>query len=89
MAKKKKNKKHHFRNAAPRAPRVAHKPEEETPLKRLAIRGAGVFGPRTQVVANSRYTEELFRQRFGVEARRVSENFATSNASGSRRSQPT
>ena len=46
--------------------------ETQTPLKRLAIRGAGVFGPRTQVVANSRYTEELFRQRFGVEARRVS-----------------
>ena len=28
--------------------------ETQTPLKRLAIRGAGVFGPRTEVVANSR-----------------------------------
>jgi glycosyltransferase involved in cell wall biosynthesis len=46
--------------------------ETQTPLKRLAIRGAGVFGPRTQVVANSRYTENLFRERFAVEARRVS-----------------
>ena len=46
--------------------------ETQTPLKRLAIRGAGVFGPRTQVVANSRYTESLFRERFAVEARRVS-----------------
>jgi phosphatidyl-myo-inositol dimannoside synthase len=46
--------------------------ETQTPLKRLAIRGAGVFGPRTQVVANSRYTQDLFRQRFAVEARRVS-----------------
>ena len=46
--------------------------ETQTPLKRLAIRGAGVFGPRTQVVANSRYTENLFRERFAVEARRIS-----------------
>jgi phosphatidylinositol alpha-1,6-mannosyltransferase len=46
--------------------------ETQTPLKRLAIRGAGVFGPRTQVVANSRYTENLFRERFAVEPRRVS-----------------
>jgi phosphatidylinositol alpha-1,6-mannosyltransferase len=46
--------------------------ETQTPLKRLAIRGAGVFGPRTQVVANSRYTQDLFRRRFAVEAPRVS-----------------
>ena len=45
--------------------------ETQTPLKRLAIRGAGVFGPRTEVVANSRYTESLFRQRFVIDARRI------------------
>ena len=28
--------------------------ETQTPLKRMAIRGAGVFGPRTEVIANSR-----------------------------------
>ena len=44
MAKKKKGKKHHFRNAAPRAPRAAHKPEEETPLKRLAYTAGGAAG---------------------------------------------
>lgn len=48
MAKKKKSKrygKHHpFRNAAPRAPRAAAKPEEETPLKRLAMTAAGAGG---------------------------------------------
>jgi len=43
MAKKKKNKKHHFRNAAPRAPR-APKQEEETPLKRLAATAGGAAG---------------------------------------------
>jgi phosphatidylinositol alpha-1,6-mannosyltransferase len=46
--------------------------ETQTPLKRLAIRSAGVFGPRTQIVANSRYTQNLFRERFGIEAQRVS-----------------
>lgn len=46
--------------------------ETQTPLKRLAIRSAGVFGPRTQVVANSRYTQSLFRERFGIDERRVS-----------------
>jgi phosphatidylinositol alpha-1,6-mannosyltransferase len=46
--------------------------ETQTPLKRLAIRSAGVFGPRTQVVANSRYTQSLFRERFAIDARRVS-----------------
>ena len=43
MAKKKKGKKHHFRNAAPRAPRAA-KHEEETPLKRLAFTAGGAAG---------------------------------------------
>jgi hypothetical protein len=43
MAKKKKNKKHAFRNAAPRAPRTA-KAEDETPLKRLAHTAAGAAG---------------------------------------------
>ena len=43
MAKKKKNKKHHFRNAAPRAPR-AGKPEDETPIKRLAYTAGGAAG---------------------------------------------
>jgi hypothetical protein len=43
MAKKKKNKKHPFRNAAPRAPRAA-KQEEETPLKRLAATAGGAAG---------------------------------------------
>ena len=46
--------------------------ETQTPLKRLAIRSAGVFGPRTRVVANSSYTQSLFRERFAVDARRVS-----------------
>ena len=49
MAKKKKTKRytkphHTFRNAAPRAPRAATKPEEETPLKRLAYTAAGAGG---------------------------------------------
>ncbi len=44
MAKKKKNKKHFFRNAAaPRAPRVS-KPEDETPLKRLGYTAGGAAG---------------------------------------------
>jgi hypothetical protein len=43
MAKKKKYKKHPYRNAAPRAPR-ATKPEEETPLKRLAFTAGGAAG---------------------------------------------
>ena len=45
--------------------------ETQTPLKRLAIRSAGVFGPRTMIVANSRYTRELFRRRFSIAAQRV------------------
>jgi hypothetical protein len=43
MAKKKKGKKQHFRNATPRAPR-AGKPEDETPIKRLAYTAAGAAG---------------------------------------------
>ena len=43
MAKKKKTKRPHFRNAAPRAPRVG-KTEDETPLKRLAYTAAGAAG---------------------------------------------
>ena len=45
--------------------------ETRTPLKRLAIRGTGVFGSRTEVTANSRYTRELFRERFAVDADRI------------------
>jgi glycosyltransferase involved in cell wall biosynthesis len=45
--------------------------ETQTPLKRLAIRGAGVFGSRTEIAANSRYTRELFRERFAVDAQRI------------------
>ena len=45
MAKKKKNKKHPFRNAAPRAPRAASRAaDEETPLKRLATTAGGAAG---------------------------------------------
>jgi hypothetical protein len=44
MAKKKKHKKHPFRNAAPRAPRAAKQQEEETPLKRLAATAGGAAG---------------------------------------------
>ncbi len=43
MAKKKRGKKHSYRNAAPRAPRVG-KPEDETPLKRLAYTAGGAAG---------------------------------------------
>ena len=46
--------------------------ETQTPLKRAAIRGAGVFGSRTEIVANSRFTETLFRERFSVDPRKIS-----------------
>jgi phosphatidyl-myo-inositol dimannoside synthase len=49
--------------------------ETQTPLKRLAIRGAGVFGKRTEIAANSRYTKELFRERFAVDAQRINAVF--------------
>ncbi len=45
--------------------------ETQTPLKRLAIRTVGVFGSRTEIAANSRYTRELFRERFAVDSRRI------------------
>jgi phosphatidyl-myo-inositol dimannoside synthase len=45
--------------------------ETQTPLKRLAIRATGVFGSRTEIVANSRYTRELFRERFSIDAHRI------------------
>lgn len=45
--------------------------ETQTPLKRLAIRTTGVFGPRTEVVANSRYTRDLFHSRFLIEPERI------------------
>jgi phosphatidylinositol alpha-1,6-mannosyltransferase len=45
--------------------------ETQTPLKRLAIRTAGVFGSRTEIAANSRFTRELFRERFAVDAERI------------------
>lgn len=40
--------------------------ETQTPLKRLAIRGTGVFGPRAEIVANSGFTRDLFCDRFPV-----------------------
>jgi glycosyltransferase involved in cell wall biosynthesis len=45
--------------------------ETQKPEKRLAIRLAGVFGPRTEVTANSAYTHNLFRSRFKIPAERV------------------
>lgn len=45
--------------------------ECQTPLKRVAIRCAGVLGPRTVIAANSRYTRELFLKRFAFDADRV------------------
>jgi glycosyltransferase involved in cell wall biosynthesis len=45
--------------------------ETQTLLKRLAIRSTGVFGSRTEIAANSRYTRELFHRRFAVDGRRI------------------
>jgi phosphatidyl-myo-inositol dimannoside synthase len=45
--------------------------ETQTPLKRLAIRAANVFGSRTEIAANSRYTQDLFRERFAIDAQRI------------------
>lgn len=45
--------------------------ETQRPEKRLAIRLAGVFGPRMEVTANSAYTHDLFRARFKIPAERV------------------
>lgn len=45
--------------------------ETQTRLKRLAIRCSGVFGPRTEVAANSRFTRDLFREKFAIDERRI------------------
>lgn len=45
--------------------------ETQTSLKRLAIRVTGVFGPRTEVAANSHFTRDLFRDKFAIEERRI------------------
>jgi phosphatidylinositol alpha-1,6-mannosyltransferase len=45
--------------------------ETQTPLKRLAIRFSGVFGPRTEVAANSSFTRDLFRKKFAIDERRI------------------
>jgi glycosyltransferase involved in cell wall biosynthesis len=45
--------------------------ETQTREKRLAIWLAGVFGPRTEIAANSAYTHDLFRDRFNVPAEQV------------------
>jgi phosphatidyl-myo-inositol dimannoside synthase len=45
--------------------------ETQTPLKRLAIRASGAFGPRTEIAANSRFTRDLFRDKFAIDAERI------------------
>lgn len=45
--------------------------ETQAREKRLAIWLAGVFGPRTEIAANSAYTHNLFRDRFNVPAEQV------------------
>jgi phosphatidylinositol alpha-1,6-mannosyltransferase len=45
--------------------------ETQTQLKRLAIRTTGVFGQRTEIAANSRYTSALFRERFAIDEGRI------------------
>ena len=45
--------------------------ETQTALKRFAIKLTGVFGPRSEVAANSHYTADLFRERFAVEEERI------------------
>lgn len=45
--------------------------ETQTRLKRLAISATNVFGPRTEVAANSRYTRDLFQQRFSVNSKQI------------------
>lgn len=42
--------------------------ETQTPFKRAAIRAARVFGPRTEVIANSDYTKNLFLEKFTADA---------------------
>jgi glycosyltransferase involved in cell wall biosynthesis len=45
--------------------------ETQTAMKRLAIHTAGVFGPRTEVAANSRYTRDLFCSRFPIDTTNI------------------
>ncbi len=45
--------------------------ETQTPSKRLAIRCSGAFGPRTTIAANSRFTRDLFRDKFDVDPKRI------------------
>lgn len=45
--------------------------ETQTRLKRLAITATNVFGSRTEVAANSRYTRDLFQQRFPIDPKRI------------------
>ena len=45
--------------------------ETQTPLKRLAIGATNVFGERTEVIANSTFTRDLFRTHFAMAAERI------------------
>jgi len=45
--------------------------ETQTMLKRLAIRASGGFGARTEVAANSRFTRDLFREKFDIDEHRI------------------
>jgi phosphatidylinositol alpha-1,6-mannosyltransferase len=45
--------------------------ETQTFLKRLAIGACNVFGGRTEIAANSAFTRDLFRRRFGVEPHKI------------------
>jgi phosphatidyl-myo-inositol dimannoside synthase len=45
--------------------------ETQTFLKRLAIGACNVFGDRTEIAANSAFTRDLFRHRFGIEPHRI------------------
>jgi phosphatidyl-myo-inositol dimannoside synthase len=45
--------------------------ETQTLPKRLAIAACNVFGGRTEIAANSAFTRDLFRKRFGVEPHRI------------------
>ncbi|MBC7575800.1 MAG: glycosyltransferase family 4 protein [Tardiphaga sp.] len=45
--------------------------EVQTPLKRLAIWTSGAFAGRTEIVANSSYTRDLFTRNFPAQSRRT------------------
>lgn len=45
--------------------------ETQTFLKRLAIGACNVFGDRTEIAANSVFTRDLFRRRFGVAPHKI------------------